>query len=191
VALVLAAGPRPDRSGKGEEKRARRAIENLGGKVIEEAGGPEVRVFWESDRAADKDLAHLGALRGLRELILDCPGVSNAGLARLKGLTGLRELRLYGDQFTDRGLVSLEGLTGLPILVLMSEQITDAGLAHLKALAGLEKLELASPKVTDSGLAHLKGLRKLKKLRLGIRSKVTPEGIKRLRQSLPNLVVTY
>ncbi len=191
--LLASAGSMLPAADKDGPKRAAEVIEGLGGRVrvVHPAGGaPYVAVFWDSREPGDKDLAHLKALGGLGELILDCPKVTDAGLDHLKGLKELRELRLYGQRFTDGGLARVKGLTGLRTLYVMTEGLTDDGLAHLKGLAALEKLVLASPKITDAGLRHLRGLKKLMDLDLGLRSKVTAEGIKELQKALPDVIVT-
>ena len=77
--------------------------------------------------------------------------------------------------------------------------ITDRGLAHLKALPELEDLDLDATLITDAGLEHLRALRaglqyietietlsNLEGLNTR-RTKVTPEGLARLKQRLPGL----
>jgi hypothetical protein len=193
LGCLLAAAPALPAGDKDGPRRAAEAIEGLGGRVrlVHPAGAtPYVAVFWDSREPADKDLARLKELRGLGELILDCPNVTDAGLDHLKGLKGLRELRLYGQRFTDKGMARVTDLTELRALYVMAEGLTDDGLAHLKGLASLERLVLASPKITDAGLRHLRGLKKLRELDLGLRSKVTAEGAKELQKALPDVIVT-
>ena len=65
-------------------------------------------------------------------------------------------------------------------------KVTDEGLVHLKALTELETLELRDANnVTDEGLKHVKGLTNLRWLML-TNTKVTDEGVKNLKEALPN-----
>ena len=52
----------------------------------------------------------------------------------------------------------------------------------------MQDIGLSGTQVTDAGLVHLKGLTALRWIELS-GSKVTPEGIERLRKSLPNAQV--
>jgi hypothetical protein len=162
---------------------------------------------------SDAGLEHLKGLSQLRWLKLNHTHVSDAGLEHLEGLPHLEQLDLSGTKVTDAGLQHLEGLPRLREVWLDDTQITDAGLKHLKRLAQLQKLRLDNTKVTDAGLEHLQGLPKLygfpqlqelsligtqvtdaglehvrelnqlQKLWLA-KTKVTAEGVKKLRQAL-------
>ena len=134
----------------------------------------------------DAGLKHLEGLTKLTWLDLIDTKVTDAGLEHLKRLTKLRQLWLGATNVTDAGLKHLRGLKNLESLGLDSlPKVTDAGLEHLKGLTNLEKLQLGSTNVTDAGLEHLKRLTKLKSLGL-IDSKVTKEGVQKLREALPN-----
>lgn len=144
--------------------------------------------------------------------------ISNAGLLKLSGLKALESLNLSGNAVTNDGLQNLGPLTRLRELELNLLPIGDAGLTHLARLKNLERLELiftegfAGPIVTDSGAHSLAALKQLKTLNLvGARitdasltelsrlkkltrlilidSKCSPNGIRRLRQILPDCEV--
>jgi hypothetical protein len=64
--------------------------------------------------------------------------------------------------------------------------ITGRGLTHVEALTSLWRLDANRTAVDDASLAHLYGLSKLTHLFLSD-TKVTAEGVARLKESLPNL----
>jgi len=91
-------------------------------------------------------------------------GISDAGLVRLATLP-LRTLRLDGG-------------------------IRDQGLAHLEKLAGLRAFSLTHcVLVTDAGLDRLPRLPQLEDLDLRWASRITEEGIRRLKTALPGLTI--
>jgi hypothetical protein len=89
------------------------------------------------------------------------------------------DLKLFDTAPTTRGLF------------LFNNQITDQGLAHLSGLTRLETLDLRrNTSITDAGLVHLAGLKNLKNLYL-IHTGVTPAGVNKLQQELPNTKIAY
>jgi F-box/leucine-rich repeat protein 14 len=97
--------------------------------------------------------------------------------------------------FGDDDLAHLAELTSLEyvsITISKSHQstITDQGLAHLSNLKALAYLRLGPcPEVTDVGLKHLQGLSRLKDLTLD-KSRITMAGAARLKEKIPEVVVT-
>ena len=64
--------------------------------------------------------------------------------------------------------------------------ISDAGLKTLGRMSSLEELDLEwSDDITDEGLAELCGLRKLRWLDIGFCRGITLQGVKLLREKLP------
>ena len=90
-------------------------------------------------RGSDADLAHVGNLCRLEDLLLIDSSVTDSGLAHLRRSTTLRSLFLAGTRISDSGLAHLKGLTRLEVLSLMDSAVTDAGLAHLNGLTLLSK----------------------------------------------------
>ena len=82
----------------------------------------------------------------------------------LNGLSQLKELILGCPAVTDAGLEPLAGLKKLKTLAFVSAKITDAGLPRLEALENLDELWLSDTKVTDGGLERLRRLTKLRRL---------------------------
>ena len=116
-----------------------------------------------------KGLAHIHSLKALESIDLwDVKAINNDELAKLvQALPNLRELNIGGCEHpTDAGLACLAGNTHLTSLTL-----TYLG------------------KVTDAGLEHLKGCTGLRNLAVNI-TKVTPDGIAKLQQALPNCKIT-
>jgi hypothetical protein len=67
--------------------------------------------------------------------------------------------------------------------------ITNSALKHIGEKESLHMLRIHSASVTDEGLFHLENLPQLKELILS-QTKVTPDGVKRLQQALPNCKLT-
>ena len=133
---------------------------------------------------ADSGLRHLAKLTQLEDIILCGPLVTDAWLEQTSELTQLQFMSLAGTKVTDAGLKHLEGLKQLRSLLLSSSLVSDNGLKHLQGLPQLHDLSFRNMKITDAGLENLKGLTQLKTLCLDC-TNCTPEGKKKLRQSLP------
>jgi hypothetical protein len=115
--------------------------------------------------------------------------LTDDGLAAVKALPKVVHVDLKDTQITDAGLAHLAAIATLNRLHLEKTKVTDAGLVHLKDLGNLEYLNLYGTAVTDAGLEHLKGLKNLKKLYVW-QTPVTDAGIAKLKEALPNIVVT-
>lgn len=145
--------------------------------------------------------------------------LTDAGLAPLSRLTALELLDLYGNKITDTGLAALAPLIALRTLDLSLTPTSDAGLVHLRGLTRLEQVDLlysegfAGPRITDAGLetflawkdlrslnltgakltdadgGRLSALGKLTTLRL-VRTGLTDDGLRALRQALPRCRIT-
>jgi hypothetical protein len=135
----------------------------------------------------DKGLARLAELKNLEWLDLSGTAATHAGLAPLAELTRLRQLFLEGTGATDATLRVCGGLNQLEELDLSNlPAITDDGLAALANLKNLKVLHLTGSPISDAGLVHLRGLKQLESLETK-GTKITPEGLKKLRGTLPKL----
>jgi len=97
-------------------------------------------------------------------------------------------LDLGGTGIGDAELIFLKPLIHLEKLDLRQTRVTDQGLIHLMALTRLRQLVLVGTPVSDSGLYRLGGIKSLE-LDYLCGSKATPEGGKRLANSIPGCVV--
>lgn len=107
-------------------------------------------------------------------------------LEKLKPLTQLEVLNAQGSYLTDAGLPHLQAFPKLRELDLhKSQYISDKGIESLKSLTQLNKLEISYTRVTDQSIDHLIALKSLKLLYL-TGTRVTPDGLKKLKAGLPN-----
>jgi hypothetical protein len=159
VACLAGCGQPAARQPSGQEEKAVKAIEALGGKVTRDEklpGRPVVEVDLGKTEVTDAGLKDLKELKGLRKLYLSGTKITDAGLKDLKELKGLEMLDLTRTKITDAGLKDLKELKDLKTLYLYGNQITDAGLKDLKELKGLQMLCLAGTKISSAGLKDLK-----------------------------------
>ncbi len=140
---------------------------------------------------------------------------TDAGSASLAGLTLLKRCGIGSMEKAATG-ESVAALEKLPLedLALLDNQATPVGLAHaakiitlrrldmshaptvgdesikvLAAMPNLEELIIGSAQLTDEGIQVLAAIKSLKKLSLSGIKGVTPEGVGRLRQARPELIV--
>jgi hypothetical protein len=144
----------------------------------------------EIDGLTDQSLAFIGKLSGLKELNLGDSQVTNAGLKPLAWLRNLETLDVgWTKDVGDEGLATLAGLPKLRVLGLGGTKVSDAGLARLASFPALEEVRLMATAVTDQGIESLAACKALATVKLGKKSKVTPQGIEKLKKALPNCSV--
>lgn len=104
------------------------------------------------------------------------------------------EVQVVGDELMEvvARLPHLRRLT-LPCLgdhggPMMTVRITDSGLKSLTSLKRLTYLDLTDQPISDAGLEHLSGIRRLKRVELD-GTRVTPDGVARLRESRPGISI--
>jgi Leucine-rich repeat (LRR) protein len=139
-----------------------------------------VNGFNGEGRLTDVEMASVGRLPHLEEVVLvDCR-VTDAGLTHLTGHSRLKSLDLrIAPGGKGISLVSLEGLARLERLDLHGLPLVDTDLAHLAGLTRLERLDLSQTPITDAGLAHLRDLKDLRSLMLG-KCHITSEALSSL-----------
>ena len=90
---------------------------------------------------------------------------------------------------TNADLAQLKYLSELTWLSLARTAVSDAGLVHIRDLKMLQEVDLEGTAVTDASLEYLAQLPRLRQLWL-LDSKVTAEGVQRLKKRRPKLRVS-
>lgn len=134
-------------------------------------------------------LVHLGPMQALRSLDLrECQNLPEHELAHLRRLPELQELYLPGRRVSDYGLALLRGSPRLARLEIAGSGVTNTGLVHLRSIPNLHTLDLSyCSRISDQAIYNLLFLRNLRTLSITSTS-ISSNGIRRLRQSIPNAV---
>ncbi len=114
---------------------------------------------------------------------------TDTGIKSLSTLKELQTLALVSDQVGDPGLASIAASSlKLTQLRAVGFQVTDTGVLPLIQLTNLRVLELSKSKLTDKCIDTLSQLKWLTHL-IVQGTQITPDGVKRLQQQLPNCQV--
>lgn len=143
---------------------------------------------WRTEQAQQRQaVAKLKVLGASTSVTFD----THAEAIALQGRKADNVIYFNSPQTTDDDLKVLENAPLTRGLYLAGTQISDAGLFHLRDLKQLKELDLKKNKrITDAGLVHLEGLKDLDLLIL-IGTGVTPAGVKKLKQKLPNTKIAF
>lgn len=115
--------------------------------------------------------------------------VQRSGLEFMKEAHSLRQVSFdHCAKVGDEVVMLLASFTELEELDLTNTAITDAGLVHLKAHPTLKTLWLAGTHATDSSVALFPTMPALQILSCG-QTEITPSGLARLRQLMPQLTI--
>ncbi|HEX6987706.1 MAG TPA: hypothetical protein VF170_20165 [Planctomycetaceae bacterium] len=160
LAAALLALPAVTSSQEPQDAAAIQAIRQSGGQVLELAqNDPRLDVAFHLSNV-ELTPEHLKALEGVKGRIthLNVRGTNlNDDLAQyLKPLTELTRLHLERTAISDAALANLAGMQKLEYLNVYGTNVTDAGLEHLGGLSGLKKLYVWETKVTLDGVRKLK-----------------------------------
>ncbi|MAT15985.1 MAG: hypothetical protein CMJ46_12030 [Planctomyces sp.] len=140
--------------------------------------------------ATDDELKHLQNFPLLQEIQIPGAHLTDEGLQPLSGLTELRELLIGGnDQFTGTGLKYLSNSKELWRLGLINVPVTDEAIPTLLEFPELWDLTLRDVRVSDESIPTL-GKMNLRKLGL-LYTDVTPDGVSRLKKTLPECEVMF
>lgn len=131
------------------------------------------------------DLAHISSIPKLRLLDVSKTQINDASIQALAIAKGLEILHLDDTAITGASLDVLAALPALETLSLRNTQVKPADLAKLAASKSLRELSISGPWVTDAAAPYLARLTQLKTLSLE-GSELTEEGIKILREALPD-----
>lgn len=138
--------------------------------------------------ATDADLARLNGLQHFTTLLLN-KTIGHEGVLSLGSLPALRAVYFNGSTINDASLKELvRRYPHIRVFHAGSTKITDVGIESLRAWPDLVDLNLFELPLTDRSLDTLVGLRGLQTVALGM-TRVTREGIERLRKALPNCTV--
>jgi hypothetical protein len=148
------------------------------------------------NKITNDGLVHLGPLEELVHLDLDVTEITDEGLSALQKLPKLNRLQLFHTRVTDAGAETLSHFPALCELDVADTLITNHGVAHLAKLPGLTWLRLdqcsagegRELRINDVGLEHVARMPNLREVSL-IQLNVTDEGLQRLKQTCPILVV--
>ena len=139
----------------------------------------------------DEDLGRVAELPHLKFLWLSGERIGDSALKRMRDLPELERLYLENTEITDAGLAMLKAFPNLRKLDVSYTNVTDGGMADLLCLTRLEEINLAQTFVTDRGLVMLQNLKTLKRLSFvgpgG--TQVTPDGVAKFKQALPDCKV--
>jgi hypothetical protein len=158
------------------------------------AGFPQLETLRLTGRYTDDGLVHLKSLKQLKNLGLhgnwqDADYITDATLAYVSTLEHLEAVQLYTGSFTDDGLRHLAALPRVRKIDIPNNggRFTDAALESLAKSKTLEQLRLRGDHITDAGLRYLEASTSLRSLRLFPQSRVTAEGIARLKRLRPTI----
>lgn len=184
-----------------EALSVRLEIEQLGGQIESQPGGPGLSTLLLGSRASER-----------------VTGITLANLQRFDATWAttfpeLEWLSLYNIQLTAQDLDALEDLPRLRTLNLLQVHFDGQELRRLANLRHLEQLRLSgvsdqslsqlagcnqlrvlrifsSERVTDRGLERLPRLPRLEYLQL-VQTAVTPDGVEQFKRRFPNVEVHY
>lgn len=171
-------------------------------------------VIPEAFRGSESEVSGLKSINGL-QIVADYTNTdSPLAMPSLVGIPGLKAVRILPRQLTDPVVAAIGKLKGLTTLSLNSRQQATVSLAPLAELTSLTRLELNSLTFARDDLKVLRtmpGLRQLDLSRSTLDDKylellfpltnlqrvmistemVTAEGVKKLRDAVPNLFIDW
>jgi hypothetical protein len=134
---------------------------------------------------------------GLVSLRLEACDVQDAHLSALERMPKLAQLWLGRTRVTDAGLPAIGKRSEWVLLDLTDCKITDAGLRSLGKMKQIQDLWLSKTirygeddrsALTNESIKYLSTLKTLRQFRIAD-SKMTPEGLERLRRALPEATI--
>ena len=150
-----------------------------------------VTVTIMNGQATDETLRLIGQVPTIMSVSLKGGNVTNTGVAYLTELPNLQALGLGQTHVGDGGLECLAAHKHLKNLVLDETNVTDRDLVYLRDMTDMESwLGLSDTRITDGGLESLVGMKKLWRLNL-LRTKATPDGVRKLQATLPDTHISF
>lgn len=133
----------------------------------------------------------LRALKKLDSICVTHSDFNDQGTAYLAELENLAMIEAGGCPITNRGVELLAGLPRLQTLEIDKTDTTDTALAALARSKSLKRLHLDYTRITHRGLSDLEKVKTLEYLKLKGCGAVTPDGIARLKKTLPGCKVIW
>jgi len=150
---------------------------------------PELQCLWVNDVLCDQEaMRRIGGLTKLEELSLQYMGLNDEMLRELRTLTKMKRAILGNNYVTGGGLSHLGTWRDLEELSVFSTSFDDAGTKNLSQFPELKKFVGYDTSLSDVSIETLIKAKQLKLAWLG-RSKITADGMERLRKELPECEV--
>jgi hypothetical protein len=135
-------------------------------------------------------MKELAALKSLRSLDVSNTYLRDAQLSELAELSQLRCFRMTYTKATADGIKELAALKELEALDLSCSAVSDESLAGMTGLKQLKKLNLQQTAVSDAAVKSLVEFKELENLDV-FGSKVTTQGVREIRKSLPKIKIQF
>jgi hypothetical protein len=125
--------------------------------------------------------------------VFSCVRMTDADLAKLGSLTRLWAIEILGGRGTSVTGETLFTLHNLPLRYLSLQQcrLSEQGLRQLTDMKTLEGLDLTWTAISDADILRLSALTSLRTLRLDCVKYVTPAGVEKLCELLPDCSIHF
>ncbi len=166
-------------------------------------------IMLRDKEVTDEDLHRFEELRSLAFLDVEFSKITDDGMQIVGNIPTLKILYLSHTLITDKGLALLTNLPDLESVSVADTEVTEVGLATLTELPRFHELNLSGPMLTTKAIEvlrkvstlkelivwnvtdeHLQQIARLQQLEfitiLPLRNSYSENGIKQLRESLPN-----
>jgi len=161
-------------------------IQNFGGSVATETGGPQ----WLRWLVGEDRLKKVKVFERVEIVALGSKEITDVEIAHLSELTNLRFLQINHTQETDVFLLSGSPEQAVQELPLRWKLKVVEVLPRLSKLTSLRDLTLRGTGVRDADLVHLHGLTNLKSI-FFYETAVTASGREKLQKSLPKCEIGF
>lgn len=167
---------------------------NMSADILEHVGKlSELRTLLLADtQVTDDTIHHLSRLKKMDRLYMwSASKVSDAGVKHLEPLKKMRYLHLSESKITDESMKVFATWPNIEGLSLQKNTFTNEALRNIGNATTLRQISLGLGRISidNEGLVHVKNLPNLE--HLGIqRSRVTPEGLAKLKSDRPKLKIT-
>lgn len=160
----------------------------LRGKLRANDNGVIVEADLSFSDVTDQAFVSIGLFTEIKELDLTGTQISDDALTSLYVISDLQSLKLKGTRITSVGMASLSQIPSLVLVDASNTNVTDEGLAQAAQWSRLRYLSLNNTEISDAAVPHLKTIKSLKGLSL-LHTSVTAEGVKALKEALPECMI--